>query len=119
MLTATDRYYRVNTRQECVDPAAANFDFQANLGDSALCDTSFSAIDTAFGGVFQRCNSRGRDNVCSIHMFAQPNPLTGDFSCPAGYTEVQLFSGTDSYVGLATVHLVTLHTFLLSRIVVK
>lgn len=56
----------------------------------------------AFGGVFQRCNSRGRENVCSIRMFAQPNPLTGDFSCPAGYTEVQLFSGTDSYVGTYT-----------------
>ena len=102
LLTATDRYYRVNTRRGCVDPTAANFDFQANFGDSTLCVTSSFFVDMAFGGVFQRCNSRGRDNVCSIRMFAQPNPFTGGYSCPAGYTEVQLLSGTDSYVGTYT-----------------
>ena len=102
VLAATDRYYRLNTKQGCVDPAAQNFDFQANFGDSSLCDTSFSFIDMAFGGLYQTCSHRGREDVCSRRMLAQENPLTGGLSCPAGYTPIPLLSGTDSYVGTYT-----------------
>jgi hypothetical protein len=104
VLTATDRYYRLNTKQGCVDPAAQNFDFQANFGDSTLCDTSISYIDMAFGGLYQTCRHRGREDVCSRQLLAQENPLTGGFSCPSGYTAVSLLTGTDSYVGTYTTY---------------
>ena len=99
VLAATDRYYRLNTKPGCVDPKAQNFDFQANFGDSSYCNTSFSHIDRAFGGLYQTCRQVGRESLCNDRMIAQVNPQTGDYSCPEGYTAISLYTGTESYVG--------------------
>lgn len=99
VLAATERYYRFNTRLGCVDPAAQNFEYDANVGDSSLCDTSTTSINMEFGGLYQTCQSRGREDVCSIRMLAQHNPLTGDFSCPQGYTAISLLTATEQYLG--------------------
>ena len=104
ILEATDRYYRLNTRPGCIDPQAQNFDFQANYGDSSYCNTAYSHIDRAFGGLFQVCRHSGRENLCVDRQISQVNPQTGNYTCPAGYTAVSLYNGTESYTGAYTVY---------------
>ena len=104
VLDATKRYYEYNTVVGCVDPTAQNFNFQANFGDSSYCDTSFSQIDQAFGGLYQTCRQTGRENLCTDRMIEQVNPQTGDYSCPAGYTAVELYSGVDTFIGAYTTY---------------
>ncbi len=104
VLEATKRYYEYNTVVGCVDPTAQNFNFQANFGDSSYCVTSVSQIDQAFGGLYQTCRQTGRENLCSDRMIEQVNPQTGDYSCPAGYTAVELYSGMDMYIGAYTTY---------------
>ena len=101
---AANRYYELNTRIGCLDPKARNFDFQANFGDSSYCDTTFTHIDRAFGGIYQTCHQTGRENLCENRNIAQVNPQTGDYSCPDGYTAVSLYNGTDIHVGAYTEH---------------
>ena len=103
---ASDKYYWINTRPGCVDPQAQNFDFQANFGDSTYCNTDFSHVDRVFGGIFQTCRQTAgeREDLCHDYELSQVNPQTGDFSCPATYTAVSLFNGTETYTGSYTTY---------------
>ena len=97
--TAIGWYYQLNLRPGCTNPSAKNFDFQANYGDSSYCDTSKTYKDMIFGGVYQKCmGQRGRENLCSSKLTdtAQVNPQTGGYSCPTGYTDVVLQTGSVS-----------------------
>ena len=58
----------------------------------SYCNTSFSQIDQAFGGLYQIC-TMDKGNVCSDKKITQRNPQTGNMSCPAGYTAVKLYQG--------------------------
>ena len=87
------RYYGVNTHYGCTDPGKPNFDYQANLDDGTCTAPS---NNYTFGGVFQTCQvdpDLNYQNLCTKEA-AQVNPLTGDYSCPSGYTAVELHSGT-------------------------
>ena len=97
---AINRYYKVNTRHGCTNPNAANFDFQANLDDSHCSppNTNFT-----FGGVYQSCtvdSTHQTEDLCTggPSPALQKNPLTGDLSCPPGYSAIHLHSGTVSHV---------------------
>ncbi|XP_047547677.1 macrophage-expressed gene 1 protein [Lutra lutra] len=87
---AMRRYYTFNTYPGCTDANSPNFNFQANTDDGS-CDgkmTNFS-----FGGVYQECTQlSGKEVVQLCQNLEQKNPLTGDFSCPSGYSPVQLLS---------------------------
>ena len=54
-----------------------------------------------FGGVFQECNPGGSDELKKFCKdLDQKNPLTSDYSCPAGYKPILITSGyvpTDCY----------------------
>lgn len=78
-------YYKVNTIPGCTDFTAPNFYFQANIDDGTCNKT---ATNFTFGGVYQKCSSlfAGAGNLCD--NLEQKNPLTGGFSCPDGYEEV-------------------------------
>ena len=97
--TAIGWYYQLNLRPGCTNPSAKNFDFQANYGDSSYCNTSKTYKDMIFGGVYQKCfGQRGRENLCNPEhtQAAQVNPQTGGYSCPAGYTDIVLQTGSVS-----------------------
>ncbi|KAI5761330.1 MPEG1 [Gulo gulo luscus] len=87
---AVRRYYTFNTYPGCTNANSPNFNFQANTDDGS-CEgkmTNFS-----FGGVYQECTQlSGREVVQLCQNLEQKNPLTGDFSCPSGYSPVQLLS---------------------------
>ena len=90
---AVNRYYSVNTHYGCTDPSSPNFEYEANLNDGSCHEplTNYS-----FGGVYQTCQVEpGLDyqDLCAKGG-AQRNPLTGDFSCPTGYTAIELHNGT-------------------------
>ena len=89
------QYYDINTRRGCTDPAANNFDFAANLDDNT-CEQMTNNF--TFGGIYQRCStsSSSRENLCTSGQqpVEQVNPLTGDFTCPPGYTAVSLHNGS-------------------------
>lgn len=98
---AMNRYYRLNTRPGCVDPKAPNFDFQANFDDSTYCNTAqYSHIDMVFGGIYQTCHQSGREDLCGDRQIPQVNPQTGNYACPAGYTAVSLYNGTQTHTGV-------------------
>uniref|UniRef100_A0A2K6L121 Macrophage-expressed gene 1 protein n=1 Tax=Rhinopithecus bieti TaxID=61621 RepID=A0A2K6L121_RHIBE len=88
--TAVKRYYMFNTYPGCTDLNSPNFNFQANMDDGS-CEgkmTNFS-----FGGVYQECTQlSGSRDVLLCQKLEQKNPLTGDFSCPSGYSPVHLLS---------------------------
>uniref|UniRef100_A0A8C3VYX0 Macrophage-expressed gene 1 protein n=1 Tax=Catagonus wagneri TaxID=51154 RepID=A0A8C3VYX0_9CETA len=90
--TAVRRYYTFNTYPGCTDFNSPNFNFQANMDDGS-CEgkmTNFS-----FGGVYQQCTQlSGNEFVQLCQNLEQKNPLTGDFSCPSGYSAVRLLSQT-------------------------
>ena len=100
---ATQRYYRVNTRYGCTDPNSENFDFHANVNNNACkaANTNYT-----FGGVYQTCKRdpsyNGTEDLCAVgpNPGAQKNPLTGDYSCPDGYTALMLHSGILTHVVL-------------------
>uniref|UniRef100_H0WU91 Macrophage-expressed gene 1 protein n=2 Tax=Otolemur garnettii TaxID=30611 RepID=H0WU91_OTOGA len=89
---AVGRYYAFNTYPGCTDRSSPNFNFQANVDDGS-CEgqmTNFS-----FGGIYQECTQlSGNDAVSLCQKLEQKNPLTGDFSCPSGYSSVRLLSQT-------------------------
>ena len=96
---AINRYYKVNTRHGCTNPAAVNFDFNANLEDSTCKAPS---TNFTFGGLYQLCTVNGtpKEDLCNggPEPALQANPLTGELSCPPDYTAVHLHSGMVSHV---------------------
>ncbi|XP_067406848.1 macrophage-expressed gene 1 protein-like [Emydura macquarii macquarii] len=81
-------YYAVNTQPGCVKADASNFNFQANVDDGSClgANTNFT-----FGGIFQEClgmSGPAVEEMCQ--PYRTQNPLTGGFSCPAGYTPIPL-----------------------------
>ena len=58
----------------------------------------------SFGGLYQVCSHTGRENLCADLQISQVNPQTGTYTCPAGYTTVSLYNGTESYTGAYTVY---------------
>uniref|UniRef100_A0A8C3W7G2 MACPF domain-containing protein n=1 Tax=Catagonus wagneri TaxID=51154 RepID=A0A8C3W7G2_9CETA len=88
---AITRYYAVNTRPGCLKPGEPAFDPQANVDDGS-CRGSHRA-NFSFGGVFQECQvPSGKDTEHLCQRFRISNPLTGNASCPAGYTVTPLSS---------------------------
>lgn len=86
-------YYRVNTHLGCTDLASPNFDYEANLNDGSC---SVPHTNFTFGGVYQTCEvdpNNNYEDLCAKGA-ATTNPLTGDYTCPSGYTAVELHSGT-------------------------
>ncbi|XP_037694251.1 macrophage-expressed gene 1 protein [Choloepus didactylus] len=87
---AVRRYYTFNTYPGCTDLNSPNFNFQANTDDGS-CEgkmTNFS-----FGGVYQECTQLlGNGVILLCQNLEQKNPLTGDFSCPSGYSPIHLLS---------------------------
>ncbi|KAM9660472.1 macrophage-expressed gene 1 protein [Trichechus inunguis] len=87
---AVRRYYDFNTYPGCTDFNSPNFNFQANTDDGS-CEgrvTNFT-----FGGVYQECTQlSGNEAVLLCQNLEQKNPLTGDFSCPSGYSPIRLLS---------------------------
>lgn len=90
---AIQKYYKVNTHYGCTDPTSPGFNFQANINDDS-CDKTHQ--NYTFGGIYQICSNTVEDvhNVCGDFGAEQTNPLTGGPSCPAGYTDVLLHTGS-------------------------
>lgn len=93
---ASENYYRRNTRYGCTDPAASNFNLHANLNDGTCRQTP---SNYSFGGTYQTCvpfRTPNTEDLCLTgdQPGQQPNPLTGGFSCPTGYTAINLQNGT-------------------------
>ena len=89
--SAVDKYYEVNTHRGCTDSSAKNFNSFANIDDGSCAEDAGQFL---FGGVYQTCTHvSGSNNFCD--RLEQRNPLTGDYSCPSGFTEVLLQSGQE------------------------
>uniref|UniRef100_A0A8C7WWA6 Macrophage-expressed gene 1 protein n=1 Tax=Oryzias sinensis TaxID=183150 RepID=A0A8C7WWA6_9TELE len=86
---AIERYYRINTRPGCVDIAAKNYNFQANVDDKS-CEGP--ATNLSFGGIYQTCTELSSDVDKLCEELTQRNPNTGDFSCRSPYTPTLLRS---------------------------
>ncbi|KAM5247291.1 macrophage-expressed gene 1 protein-like [Ctenodactylus gundi] len=87
---AVRRYYTFNTYPGCTDSTSPNFDFQANTDDGS-CTGKMNNF--SFGGVYQECTQvSGGPKVNLCQSLEQKNPLTGKFSCPSGYSPIQLLS---------------------------
>ena len=87
-------YHKHNIHYGCTNPNAENFYFGANIDDGTCGPSSLTNATSKFGGVYQTCShtpSVNKDVVCPD--IVQKNPLTGDYSCPHGYTDILLFSG--------------------------
>ncbi|TFJ96274.1 transmembrane protein 51 [Platysternon megacephalum] len=83
-------YYAINTHPGCIKADASNFNFQANVDDGSCLGAS---TNFSFGGVFQKCRGvSGLDGEEMCQPYRTQNPLTGGFSCPAGFTPVPLHS---------------------------
>ncbi|KAM6160103.1 macrophage-expressed gene 1 protein [Erethizon dorsatum] len=88
---AVRRYYDFNTYPGCTDASSPNFNFQANTDDGS-CGGKTNNI--SFGGVYQECTQFSGRDLALCPNLEQKNPLTGNFSCPSGYTPVHLLSQT-------------------------
>lgn len=109
--SAVKRYYTFNTYPGCTDLNSPNFNFQANTDDGS-CEGKIANF--SFGGVFQECTQLlGNEAVQLCQHLEQKNPLTGDFSCPSGYSSVHLLSQIheEGYNGLECQRKCTLLVF--------
>ncbi len=87
------RYYDFNTYLGCTDVNAPNFDYQANSQLPGSC--KMAASNYTFGGVFQMCSYLSNANGMCGTLY-QKNPITGSYSCPAGYDSILLLEGIAS-----------------------
>ncbi|XP_036034292.1 macrophage-expressed gene 1 protein-like [Onychomys torridus] len=91
---AARNYYTFNTYPGCTNVDSPNFNFQANTDDGS-CDGKVA--NSPFGGVYQMCSQiTWYGELCP--KLEQKNPLTGNFSCPPGYTPVHLLTQTHEEV---------------------
>ncbi|KAK3104472.1 hypothetical protein FSP39_002724 [Pinctada imbricata] len=87
--SAISSYYKHNAYKGCTDRDAPNFNFRANVDDGSC---NFNLTGMTFGGLFQNCSVIGPYyGICD--ELESKNPLTGDFSCPSGYSVVPLYNG--------------------------
>lgn len=97
VFSATKRYYAANTVRGCTDPTADNFAFTANV-DDGHCKAS--SKNSSFGGIYQSCTTSPEDpqspyvNLCKTKNLNQVNTRTGGYSCPSGYTPIELYSAS-------------------------
>ncbi|KAM8813940.1 macrophage-expressed gene 1 protein [Rhynchonycteris naso] len=108
---AVRRYYTFNTYPGCTDLNSPNFNFQANTDDGS-CEGKMTNF--TFGGVYQECTQlSGSEAVLVCQNLEQKNPLTGDFSCPSGYSPIHLLTQTheEGYNGLECARKCTLFVF--------
>ncbi|XP_066107704.1 macrophage-expressed gene 1 protein [Saccopteryx bilineata] len=108
---AVRRYYAFNTYPGCTDLNSPNFNFQANTDDGS-CEGKMTNF--TFGGVYQECTQlSGSEAVLVCQHLEQKNPLTGDFSCPSGYSPIHLLTQTheEGYNGLECARKCTLFVF--------
>ncbi|XP_038173176.1 macrophage-expressed gene 1 protein-like [Arvicola amphibius] len=90
--TAVRNYYNFNTYPGCTNVDSPNFNFQANTDDGS-CDGKVA--NSPFGGIYQVCQQlTWYSSLILCQKLEQKNPLTGDFSCPSGYSPVHLLSQT-------------------------
>ncbi|XP_005369762.1 macrophage-expressed gene 1 protein [Microtus ochrogaster] len=89
--TAVRNYYNFNTYPGCTNVDSPNFNFQANTDDGS-CDGKVA--NSPFGGVYQVCQPLFYSSLNLCQELEQKNPLTGDFSCPSGYSTVHLLTQT-------------------------
>ena len=93
---AISRYYKINTHSGCTtytppDPLPENFNFHANVDDGS-CEQEQQTY--TFGGIYQTCENMDDYDVCQNKSSAQKNPLTSDYTCPVGYINILLHTGT-------------------------
>ncbi len=92
-----EMYYSANTHHGCTDPSSPNFNFDANLNDGSC---SLPRTNYTFGGVFQTCelqNGHDAEDICT-NGYETLNPLTGNYTCPDGYTPLLLHKGVVTHV---------------------
>ncbi|KAL5505890.1 hypothetical protein EMCRGX_G007429 [Ephydatia muelleri] len=100
VFNAINRYYKVNTRYGCTDPGSKNFNFQAHVDDNSC---GVKSTNFTFGGLFQTCVVLNGEIGAQCNGLSQVNPLTGNYSCPNGYTPVRLRSGITTGTRYVTV----------------
>ncbi|XP_045157836.2 macrophage-expressed gene 1 protein-like [Mercenaria mercenaria] len=90
-------YYKHNTYRGCMDPRNKNYDVKANVVDDGVCG-GIKNENEYFGGVFQTCTMSHTEagDTCKDKGYIQKNPLTSNFSCPEGYSAIELISSSIS-----------------------
>lgn len=83
--SAIEDYYQFNMYRGCTDIDSPNFSYMANVDDGSC---TYKGHNYSFGGIYQTCKEEGNLDLCP--QYIQRNPLTNDFSCPAGYKSVYL-----------------------------
>ncbi|XP_069122644.1 macrophage-expressed gene 1 protein-like [Argopecten irradians] len=86
---AVELYYKYNMYRGCTDTEKPNFNRNANVDDGTCTPPS---TNFTFGGVYQNCTQNGKLKSNECPPYIVKNPLTGDTSCPSGYTSVILDS---------------------------
>lgn len=84
---AIEEYYKFNMYRGCTDIDSPNFSYMANVDDGTC---SYQGHNFSFGGIYQTCHESLKLNKDFCATLNQKNPLTGNFSCPAGYQSVFL-----------------------------
>nr|XP_012806403.2 macrophage-expressed gene 1 protein [Jaculus jaculus] len=87
--SAVRQYYNFNTYPGCTNVDSPNFNFQANTDDGS-CDGKTNNF--TFGGVYQQCTQLSESDVDLCQNLEQKNLLTGNLSCPSGYSPVHLLT---------------------------
>ncbi|XP_033744476.1 macrophage-expressed gene 1 protein-like [Pecten maximus] len=88
---AINLYYKHNVYKGCTDADSPNFSYQANVDDGTCRSLS---NNYTFGGVYQTCTMSGNVKSDTCSELDQKNPLTGEYSCPPNYEEVEIDVGS-------------------------
>lgn len=93
--TVVKDYLVYNMHVGCMDPESTNFDVTANI--DSPCQESYTYEGHQLGGIYIQCSLSSyrheAGNPCKTK--SQKNPLTGDFSCPNGFSSVLINSWQD------------------------